>query len=773
MQTRAKIVRALRRAGGMLWRRKWTLCAATAATVAALAIGLAWPMDTDHYLRINASSQVVDRSGKLVYAFLSGEQQWQFPRTLNEISPHLVNATIAVEDKRYWEHAGVDLYAVARAASQNLTKARIHSGASTITMQVVKQADHLQRSSFGKLLQAWQAVRLERRAAKGQILEAYLNTAPYGLNLAGCESASRRYFGKPANELTLGEAALLAGLPKSPVGLMPLEHGTAALARRNYVLDRMQAEGFISAEECARTKAEPLRADWNEFPQRAPHLAMRLNAQVQPGSVVHTTIDLTLQEALEQQVPEALKQFDNEITNAAVMVVDTETAEIRARVGSANFFDTPGGGQVDSCRSLRSPGSALKPFTYALGLERNVLYAGEMLLDDSLDYGLYNPENYDGKYRGLVTASYALRRSLNVPAVTVLDRLGYKDLHRFLTGAGLTTLVKPAEYYGLGLTLGNCEIRLDQLTAAYCMLANLGEYQPLRDAVGEAAKPQRLLSRGTCLELYEMLEQEFPEEFQKDMVQGQGYVPRVCWKTGTSTGNHDAWAFVFNRQYVVGVWLGNNDGKSSKYLVGARAALPLAAKIFRALPKQVTPDWPDAGGYLRDISICADTGLPASKWCPHVSTARVPAVQFLNRRCDVHYPQPGTESDIVTRWPATAKGWDLAKVNAAVSVVATGNVRKEGLQILTPSDNAEFVMTQEKNADRIRVRASTDTAVDLHWYLDGQHLGISGPDSTLFLDLSEGHHTLTCMGPAGNTASVNYSVEAPYTPGHFRDTNRG
>ncbi|MBM3290802.1 MAG: penicillin-binding protein 1C, partial [Candidatus Hydrogenedentes bacterium] len=552
---------------------------------AAACIALEWPMDAQRYLSVGASAQVLDRDGRLLYAFLNDEQQWQFARPLDEISPRLVDATIAVEDQRFWAHPGVDAFAVARAAVQNVTRARIHSGASTITMQVVKQADDLDRSAGGKLQQAWGALRLERNADKRRILEAYLNSAPYGLNLVGCEAASRRYFGKPANELTLAEAATLAGLPKSPVGLMPLRSPEAARARRDFVLDRMAAEGFIDPIECARAKAGPLGAAWHEFPQRAPHLAMRMAANLPHGESVRTTIDLALQERAEHALAESLKQFDHDVTNAAAIVVDTQTAQVLARVGSADFYGTPGGGQVDACRAPRSPGSALKPFTYALGIERGVLYSSEMLLDDSLDYGLYNPENYDGKYRGLVSATYALRRSLNVPAVTVLDRVGYNDLHRLLTVSGMTTLVKPADYYGLGLTLGNCEIRLDQLTAAYCMIANLGAYRPLIETEFQTQRTTRVLSSGTCLSIYAMLDQEFPSEFQRDIVRAEGYLPRVGWKTGTSTGNHDAWAFVFNRHYVVGVWLGNNDARPSKFLVGARAALPLAAQLFRALPR--------------------------------------------------------------------------------------------------------------------------------------------------------------------------------------------
>lgn len=734
---------------------------------------LLWPMDPRPYLRVNASSEMTDRSGKLMYAFLNPDEQWLFPRELAEISPYLIQATIAAEDQRFYEHAGIDPAAVLRAAWQNLASGGVRSGASTITMQVVKRRHSSTRSIAGKVVQAVQALRLERHATKNEILCAYLNSAPYGLNLVGCEAAARRYFGKPALELTLEEAALLAGLPKAPTALMPLAKPEAARDRRNHVLVRMRDEGFISPLEWKLATAAPVSAKWNDFPAHSPHLAMRLASRSAFTGRVATTLDYAVQARCERAVVDALKTFDNEVTNGAVIVLDAASAEVLARVGSADFFRTPDGGQVDVIRSPRSPGSALKPFTYALAIERNKLYACEMLLDDSLDYGLYHPANYDGKYRGLVSASYALRRSLNVPSVIVLERLGYGELHAFLRQAGLTTLSRPAEQYGLGLTLGNCEVRLDELAAAYGMLANLGLYRPLRETLeAPVAASRRILSEGTAVELFQMLEQPLPDEYQRDVVHAVGYTPPVCWKTGTSTGHHDAWAFVFNRHYVVGVWLGNNSGRSSKRLVGARAALPLAARIFRALPPKPQPAWPDRARATREVRVCAATGLPATAWCGKTNTAMIAGNQYLNRDCDVHYPAASStttpETGVVERWPAGAREWDLARVTAPIQPGIDEFPRVEGLQILTPADKSEFVLTREDQADRIRPRASADGTMTVHWYLDGRYLGEAGPERHLFLALSEGEHQLTCMALNGDTDTVTYRVDAPYTPQLFR-----
>lgn len=711
-----------------------------------------------------------------MFASLNADQQWLFPRPFDAMSPYLIQAAIAAEDQRFYTHPGVDPVAVLRAMGQNLRGGGIHSGASTITMQVVKRGSPSTRTLLGKLNQAILALRIERHASKQQILEAYLNTAPYGLNLVGCEAASRRYFGKPSEELTLAEAATLAALPKSPTALMPLAKSKAALARRDYVLQRMRDEGFISETECQHAMDEPLGASWHDFPLLSPHLAMRQTSRSAEGMRIRTTLDADIQRRCERIAADTLKTFDNQITNAAVLVVDVESGDVLARVGSADFFNTPGGGQVDACLAARSPGSALKPFTYALGLEQQDLYPSEFLLDDSLDYGLYSPENFDQEYRGLVSASYALKRSLNVPAVLVLERIGEQNMYRFLRRAGLSSLTRDAEFYGLGLTLGNCEVRLEELTAAYLMLANLGEYRPLRYVADGAKRPtKRLLSRSTCLGVYDMLEQPLPADFQKDIVRAAGTPPRVCWKTGTSSGYHDAWSFMFNRHYVVGVWLGNNDGRASRQLVGAKAALPLAARIFRMLPRKQTPFWPAPAADLRAVTICAVSGLPSSAWCKRTSTAQFPAHLYLNRRCDVHYPRPLNSMEegtpIVERWPATARNWDLANIVSPLPAqrpALASDVRIIGLRILEPANKAEFILTREARADRIHARSSLDATDTAHWYLDGLYLGDSGPGKDLFVDLTPGLHRLACMTLDGQTDSVQFEVTLPEGNARFK-----
>jgi penicillin-binding protein 1C len=330
------------------------------AVLLVTAIAAAWcgvrlfPLDATAFLATRASGALLDREGQPLYRFLNADQSWCFPNELNSFSPRLIEATLAVEDQRFFQHPGVDPIAALRAVWQNLRGQRVSSGASTVTMQVVRLGGNYRRTWGWKLWQAFAALRLERAADKDTILTAYLNKAPYGLNLVGAEAAAQRYFGKPALELTLPEAALLAGMPKAPTTFEPLSHPDAAKRRRDHVLARMRDEGYLSPTRCAEAQAEPLGVARHTFPQHAPHLAMRHRAQLRNGGAIRTTIDGEIQAMAEEIAAKYLRRFDNEITNAAIIVVDPTTSNIIARVGSAGFFSGVPGSEVDICTAPRA-----------------------------------------------------------------------------------------------------------------------------------------------------------------------------------------------------------------------------------------------------------------------------------------------------------------------------------------------------------------------------------------------------------------------------------
>ncbi|MFM1918743.1 MAG: penicillin-binding protein [Candidatus Hydrogenedentota bacterium] len=711
----------------------------------------------DAVFALAPSPVLLDRQGEMLHPFLNDEEAWCFPRALEEFSPYLIQATLSAEDQRFFSHPGVDPLAVLRAAAGQL-RGGLRSGASTLTMQTVNLSGHRSSSLAGKFGQMARAISLEMQATKEEILGLYLNKAPYGFNLIGAEAAALRYFGKPARELTLPEAALLAGMPKAPSRFQPLRDADRARARRAYVLRRMAEDGHISAQERDAANAAPLGAAWHAYPQHAPHLARAARAEARSSGALRTTLDRALQARCEEAIARHLLRYNGEITNAAAMVVDVDSGQVLARVGSAGFHSVPGG-QVDLCVSPRSPGSTLKPFTYALAIEQGLLYPTEKLLDDTIDFGSYAPENFDGVFNGMVSGAQALQLSLNVPAVAALDRVGLPAMQSFLQRAGITTLTHPSAHYGLGLTLGNCGVRLDELCEAYLMLANLGERVPLMDRIVETPPTtERLLRPDTAYAIWQMLEHPFPKEPAAHLVRGSNALPRVCWKTGTSTGQHDAWAVAFNRHYVAAVWVGNSDGTPSPRLVGAVAALPLAGTLFRALPAKNTPSWPDDNGLRQHATLCATSGLPVGIWCPHSESALLPAGQFLNRRCDMHHPGG------LTRWPADARRWDLARISNAVetaSADADAAPMRRALRITAPAEGAQYVLTGESNGDRILLRGSIDDDAPLAWYHNGRFLGESSSSQPLYLQLSPGPHKLTVMAQAGLSDTVQFNVALP------------
>ena len=741
---------------------------AAMAVIVLVAVVLLWPMDTTVYLCTNPSPMLLDRGGEPLNVYLNAQEEWCLDVRLEDVSPHLVNATLAAEDQRFWHHSGVDTIAVARALFQNLRAGHTVSGASTLTMQIAKMGWPGLRTRPGKAGQAITAWRLECRANKHDILQAYLGRANYGANLIGCESAARRYFGKTARELTIPEAALLAGLPKAPAALSPTRHRAKAQNRRDYVLRRMRDEHYISEAEYESARAEPLDLQNADFPGAAPHLAAHYEKKARLQGTLRTTLNRTLQETSTAVVRTAVEHLAGRINSGAAMIVEVSSGDVLAYVGSADFFEGPGG-HVDACQSLRSPGSALKPFIYAAAFDAQCLYPSERLLDDTLDLGEYRPENFDEEYNGLITASEALRTSRNIPAVLVTARLGMSQACEALEHAGVHTLTRPPDYYGLGVSLGNCEARLADLMGAYRMLAAGGKYRPLRilkDSPIETEK--QVFSEGACLGIQAMLRQPFPEDRLADALTGERNIPQVCYKTGTSTRHRDAWCFVFDANYVIGVWLGNNDGSSAPGLLASEVAIPLAEKIYRLLPSIGLTDPPAPENAFRLVEVCARSGLPVSEYCPQTEQVLLPSSLYLHRRCAVHAARadgPGVSE----RWPGSTRNWDLAKIDAPLAPVVplensgipTPITKNELLAILSPAPGAEFLLTGGERGDRVKLIASRSATEPMHWYLDDQYLGCSRPDAPLLMPLSLGNHRLACMTNSGETASLHFEVIAP------------
>jgi penicillin-binding protein 1C len=530
----------------------------------------------------NVSPEVVDHNGVLLRAFLTHDGYWRMKTGVTDVSPRYLAMLKAYEDKRFDDHWGVDPLATVRAAVQYTTAGHVVSGGSTLTMQVARLLERPKhRSVLTKLFQMIRAVQLEERYSKDEILSFYLTLAPFGGNLEGVRAASLSYFGKPASQVDLAQAALLVALPQSPVKQRPDRHAIAAAKGRDKVLARMVSEGVVTASDAAIARREGVPFARQAMPLTAPHLAERLMRTRKDTHIV-TTIDFDIQTAVENLAKDEVR-YSGDGATMAIVVVQNDTRNVLAWMGGTNYWGKAG--QIDLARRPRSPGSALKPFIYGLAFDDLILHPSTMMEDAPTNFGDYAPRDFSGDFQGSVTARDALRMSLNVPAVMVLDRVGPLAFTLSLQNAG-AHLAFPAheEAPSLPVALGGLGISPADITMLYAGIAEGGQARGLRIIQGTPDAPtHRLFGPVAAYYLRQILDGvSLPEGW----AMGEGlHRPRtIGFKTGTSYGFRDAWSVGFSNDYTVGVWVGRADGTPRSGRVGVDTAAPILLKVFGLLP---------------------------------------------------------------------------------------------------------------------------------------------------------------------------------------------
>jgi penicillin-binding protein 1C len=541
------------------------------------------------------STTVVDREGRLLRAFTTDEGRWRLPLTLDEVDPRFIALLTAFEDKRFARHAGVDPLAMLRAGGQWLQAGEIVSGGSTLTMQVARlMAPREGRSLTGKLVQMRAALALERHLGKDEILALYLALAPYGGNLEGLRAASWSWLGKEPRRLTLAERALLVALPQSPETRRPDRSPERNLARlraaRDRVIDRAVAAGLASAEEAEAARMEPLPEARRGFPQLAAHVAERLVERENAPQRIRTTLDARWQQWLEALLRERVVPLGPAMAGA-IVVVEHATGAVRAHVGGLGLHERERAGALDLANAVRSPGSALKPFIYALAFEQGVAHPETLLQDRPARFGSYAPENFDQGFQGTATARVALQQSLNLPAIGLLAEIGPQRLVSRLQGAG-AGLAFPADGQpGLALGLGGVGIRLTNLAGLYAGLARGGETLPLRWTEQDAtAEPRRLSDPLAAWYVADILRGAPPP--------ANAPAGRIAYKTGTSYGYRDAWAVGFDRRHTIAVWVGRPDNASAPGLVARQVAAPILFDAFQRIGVEPDASHPPPGAIL-------------------------------------------------------------------------------------------------------------------------------------------------------------------------------
>ncbi|MFI5013241.1 MAG: penicillin-binding protein 1C [Hyphomicrobiales bacterium] len=533
-----------------------------------------WPSDQDD------STVVLDRSGKLLRAFTTQDGRWRLPIEAKDVDQRYLGMLIAFEDQRFLKHHGVDPLATLRAAWQMLTHGRTISGASTLTMQVARLLEpRAQRSISAKLRQMIRAVEIDQARSKTETLDLYLALAPYGGNLEGLRAASLAYFGKEPKRLSIGEAALLVALPQSPETRRPDRFPEAAERARARVLDRALGRGLITSAEAEYAKAEPIPTERRAFPAIAAHAAQEALEATPRERVIRLTIDARLQAALEALARQRLSALDPRLS-AAILVIDNATGEVRAHVGSPDFLSEKRSGSIDMARAVRSPGSALKPFIYALAFGDGIAHPETLLDDRPARYGTYAPENFDLAYQGAVTARRALQLSLNLPAVSLLSQVGPARFIARLRATGVRIKLPDEAAPGLAVGLGGVGITLNDLARLYAGLARGGDAPALVRRVNEIpGSPSRFTEAVPAWYVADILKGALPPT--------NGVAGRIAFKTGTSYGYRDAWAAGFDRRSTIAVWVGRPDNGAVPGLVGRVAAGPILFDAFARLGRDV------------------------------------------------------------------------------------------------------------------------------------------------------------------------------------------
>ena len=787
------ISRASRRGTGR-WAARWTAathCRAAvgpllglllAGPVGFLAADLCFPFP-EETLKRPAGRIVTDREGRVLRMFLAPDGYWRFPVRSGQVQGELVQALLTSEDQWFYFHPGVNPLSVLRACWSNLLAGRIVSGASTIPMQVARMIEPRERRLASKAVEAFRALQLSLRYSKDEVLELYLNLTPYGGNIEGVQAAAYFYFGKPPDQLALGEIALLTALPRSPLRYDPTRNARLSKQARDRVVDQLQARGLFSTGSLATARSLPLPTVRRKAPFRAPHFS-ELVERESTADVVRSTLDLQIQTRAERQVDGWARKLRLEgIDNVSVVVLDSPTRDVLAMVGSSGYFEATRDGQVNGSLARRSPGSALKPFLFAQAFDSGRIVPESLLLDVPSDYSGYVPENYDSLYRGQVTATQALVQSLNVPAVRLLAGSGLESFHELLVAGGLSTLDRPYHQYGLPLVLGAGEVRLLDLTNLYACLAEGGLYRPFRIIAGPDLSPAtRLFSREATSWTNEILGQlqrpDLPHSWELSPD-----IPAVAWKTGTSFGHRDAWAIGFSGRTTIGVWVGNFDGRSQLGLSGAEHAGPLLFDLFRAIEPAGSSIPALKGLEMGRLKVCASSRQLPHRFCPETREVRYLPGRSIFKTCPQHRQvfvdrQTGKvlrgeclvgrshRTRVVSQLPRELVTWRrttgqsvevVPEVSSDCHTVGQGS----GPLIVSPDPGTPYVLRSNvpSRFQKIALTARSSLSQRLYWYADGT-LVASGPaGQQQFLEPTRGSHEIIVMDDSGRSDRIVYRVE--------------
>lgn len=747
---------------------------------------------------------IEDHAGNLLGASIAADGQWRFPAT-GPVPDKFARCIVAFEDKRFYFHPGVDPIALARAVFQNLSGRRVVSGGSTLNMQVIRMSRNKPRTAWQKLIEAFLALRLEAGYSKSSILRLYSANAPFGSNVVGLDAAAWRYFGRPPAQLSWAETAMLAVLPNAPSLIHPGRNRTILLAKRNTLLDKLASMGTLDSSTAELAKLEPLPDKPHPLPRIAPHLLERFKKERAQLGVNSTRVRTSVDVELQQQVSDIVDRYHrnlsaNGIHNAAALVLDVETGHALAYVGNVH---TPRSdeseNQVDMITSLRSPGSTLKPLLYAAMLTDGLLLPHTLIPDIPTQIGGYMPQNYDLGYDGAIPASRALSRSLNIPAVKMLQQYKYQRFHPYLKRLGIHSLNRPADFYGLSMILGGCEVTPWELAGVYASMArtlnhykrydanyNPDDYHAPSYLKSNVRAPQKAPERASVIDhasLYFTFQamNEVMRPGEEALWEQFASSKKIAWKTGTSFGFRDGWAVGLTPTHVVCVWVGNADGEGRPGLTGIETAAPILFDIFDLLPSS---EWFTAPlDRMVQTAVCRESGYLAGPDCAHADTVYIPVPGHRSAACPyhqtIHTNLEGTlqvtadclapDQMVPAKWfvlpPAMEYYYKPRHSNYRELPPFAPDCHPEGearvMEMIYPKDHAKIYIPLEIDGQRGRVifnAAHRKAGSRIYWHLDDAFVGETQTFHQLALHIPAGPHRITLVDDRGTRISQRFEI---------------
>lgn len=729
--------------------------------------------------KVTYSTLVTDNKGEVIHAFLTPDEKWRMKTELSEISPLLRKTIIQKEDKYFYLHFGINPIAIARAFFANIFSGRRVSGASTITMQVARALEPKRRHIGNKMIEVFRAFQLEWTYSKDEILQLYLNLVPYGGNIEGVKSASVLYFGKNPDHLSLAEITALSIIPNRPSSLVMGRHNEEIVQQRNKWLQRFANEKIFTQKEIEDALAEPLTAKRMTVPKEAPHLSYKLKNNRE--SIIQTYLDRNTQMKMEKLVGDYVRtQRLKNIYNAAVMIIDNETHQVIAYVGSGDFSDSTDGGQVNGAAAVRQPGSTLKPLVYGLSFDEGLLTPKKIMNDVPVNYAGYAPENYDKHFNGPVSVEYALEHSLNIPAVKALNVLGKEKMITPLSDIGFRQIYEKQKGLGLSLILGGCGTTLEQMTGLYSAFANEGlYYQPLYRQTDSVFKPVRILSNDASFMVTDILSRinrpDFPLHWD-----ATAHLPRIAWKTGTSYGRRDAWSIGYNKKYTVGVWVGNFSGLGNEQLSGAETATPLLFRIFNTLDYDADRYWFTPPEGLEQRMVCSETGMPPAEHCTNLVLdyflPGISSTQVCNNYTLIAVSEDEKISYCKSCQPEKdfkRKGYKLISPelqnwmevnNSSFESIPMhnpdcGKIFLEGKPNITSPVNGTEYLISKKNPEPLQLVCETGNDVSrVYWYINNRFYKAADVGSKQFFVPTEGMNKISCTDDKGRNRDIQIRV---------------